>query len=410
MPTVVLNSRNAVTLSCLPTLSETTYWAVDLPGFGVRVRASGVRAYVAQFRTKLGRLQKHTLGDVSVVKFADARKAAERLIASAKLGADPANDRKQARAAIGVGELVAAYLEHQATRMKVRSYAEVKRHLEVHAKPLHARTARDVSQRDVTELLGRIASTAPVGANRVRASLSAMFAWGMKAGHLPANPVAVTFKPAQEAPRARVLCGAELAAVWHATEGEHDHDRIVRLLMLTGARREEVAAMAWDEIAVHQDGAATWVLPAERSKNGLAHELVLPPAAVALLPAQRRDAEGRPRPLLFGEGTGPFSGWSRCKERLDGRIAEARQEAGLEPMPPWVLHDLRRTFVTTMNDLGVEPHIIEALVNHNSGAARAGIAGVYNRAAYREQKRAALERWCEHVESVVAAEPQQEAA
>lgn len=405
MPTIALTSRSILSLPCPANKGETTYWAADLPGFGLRVRATGARSWVAQFRTKVGSLQKHSLGDAGTVKLGDARKAAERLLAAAKLGGDPAAARRQAKASIGTRAMVDAYLEHQAARMKARSHQELKRHLLVHAKPLHSTPACDVTQREVVKLLGRIAEAAPVAANRVRASLSAMFAWGMKAGHVLANPIAITFKPANESPRARVLSAAELATVWHATGGEHDHDRIVRLLMLTGARREEVAGMGWDEITVHPDGTAAWVLPAERSKNNLPHEMILPPAVVLLLPPERKDAEGRRRPLMFGEGAGPFSGWSRCKERLDGRIGKAREKAGDAPMPAWVLHDLRRTFVTTLNDLGVEPHIIEALVNHASGAARAGVAGVYNRAAYREQKRKALELWCGHVLDVVAAEP-----
>lgn len=160
--------------------------------------------------------------------------------------------------------------------------------------------------------------------------------------------------------------------------------------------------MTWGEVTQHDDGRATWVLPSGRSKNHLPHETVLPPMVASLLPAPRDDANGQPRELVFGEGGGPFSGWSRCKERLDKRIAEAN---GGKAMPPWVLHDLRRTFVTRLNDLGVEPHVIEALVNHASGSAKAGVAGVYNRSAYVVQKRAALALWCDHIARLTGERP-----
>jgi integrase len=144
------------------------------------------------------------------------------------------------------------------------------------------------------------------------------------------------------------------------------------------------------------NGSATWTLPAERCKNGLPNELVLPEFAARLLPVQRVNADGTPRELLFGASTGPFSGWSVRKRKLDRKLANTGGE-----LPPWTLHDLRRTFVTRLNDLGVEPHVIEALVNHSSGASKAGIAGVYNKSAYAQQKKTALDLWCKHVARLV---------
>ena len=264
--------------------------------------------------------------------------------------------------------------------------------------PLHRRRASEVTQREVVELLQGIAALAPVTANRVRSSLSAMFAWGMKAGLVGANPIAATFKPGEEKPRERVLTDPELALIWTVTDGAADHDRIVRLLMLTGARREEIAGMRWSEITMRGDGTAAWVLPSERSKNHLPHELDLPLMVATLLPEPRGTPMARCASWCLARASGAFSGWSRCKRRLDKRIAMAN---GGKAIPPWVLHDLRRTFVTRLNDLGVEPHVIEALVNHTSGAAKAGVAGIYNRSVYGAQKRAALLLWCKHVSSLI---------
>jgi integrase len=210
-----------------------------------------------------------------------------------------------------------------------------------------------------------------------------------------------------------VLTDAELAAIWRATDGADDHDRIARLLMLTGCRRDEIGRMRWSEVA-----GDLWTIPPARTKDELAHEVPLPALAVAQLPPRRmvrHDGKGaaRPRDTVFGKLDTGFAGWSRCKERLDKRMATKsaetfREEHGREPVDgeaevePWRLHDLRRTMVTRLNDLGLaEPHIVEATVNHVSGKAKQGVAGVYNRAAYRDQKRAALAAWADHIASLV---------
>jgi integrase len=155
-------------------------------------------------------------------------------------------------------------------------------------------------------------------------------------------------------------------------------------LLLTGARREEIAGITGSEVTRHADGSATWVLPAERSKNRRPNQLILPPMIASLLPV----GQGQ----LFAGG----ASWSRYKRRLDAALAAAGHL-----MPPWVLHDLRRTFVTRLNDMQVEPHVVEALVNHVSGPAKRGVAGVYNLSAYSNQKRVALERWCAHIAVIV---------
>jgi integrase len=402
MPTVELNGRTAPSLSCPAGLTESVYWSDQLPGFGLRCRASGARSWFVQYRTRAGKIRKHTLGTPQTVRFAKAYREAGRLIATARTGGDPVGDARKAKAAISCRELVDGYLAHQKPRLKARSYEELERHLKTHAKPLHTRRAAHLEQRDAVELLQKIGASAPVMANRVRASLSAMFVWGMKAGLVPTNPVAATFKPAEEKPRERVLADAELALIWPCSAGGTDYDRIVKLLILTGARREEIAGIAQSEVSRHADGGATWVLPSTRSKNHLPHELDLPPMTAALLPEPQEGADGTPRELLFGKGGGPFSGWSRCKQRLDERIAKAN---GGRRLSPWVLHDLRRTYVTRLNDLGVEPHVIEALVNHASGRAKAGVAGVYNRSVYAAQKRAALALWCDHIAMLVGQVP-----
>jgi integrase len=187
-----------------------------------------------------------------------------------------------------------------------------------------------------------------------------------------------------------------------------------RLLLLTGQRRNEVAGMAWDEIRDLDGDDPRWEIPGERTKNHRDHIVPLAPAVVTILrrrwEAQRKQAQvavdtqsGREKAraksklVLSGTGETPLSGFSRAKVMLDKRVAALCKALRHKPLPPWRVHDLRRTAVTDMNEMGTAPHIVEAVVNHVSGAAKAGVAGVYNRALYLAERRAALEAWAEKV-------------
>lgn len=401
-------------LVCPAGTDKAFFWDAALPGFGICARSSGLRTWVVQFRTSDGKSHRMALGDLRAVPLDKAREKATEHLSRAKLGADPHAERKAARQAVRLLTLVDDYLSDMKGKLRERSYAEVERHLKKHAAPLHHDAAAGIGRADVVRLLADIRDTkGPVAANRTRASLSALWTWALRSGRIEGeNPVANAPKPAKEAPRERVLTDAEVALIWRCTGGDHDHDRMVRLLLLTGARREEVGAMAWSEVEVARDGlSALWTLPAARSKNGLPHEVPLGPLALAQLPQQRDK-----NPMVFGETANGFSGWSRCKERLDERLLKAlRQDFaeahGREPteeevkLKPWVLHDLRRTFSTWANENGIEPHVVEACLNHVSGAAKRGVAGTYNKALYRTQKAAALAAWEAHIRALAGLSP-----
>src|SRR5262249_17499244 len=131
-------------------------------------------------------------------------------------------------------------------------------------------------------------------------------------------------------------------------------------------------------------------LPASKMKNRRPHVVHLGPTAVAILQARDRSE----RPLVFGTGHGGFSGWSQSKARLDARLVETG------PWGPWVIHDLRRAVATHMNEIGVVPHIVEAVLGHVSGS-KGGVAGIYNLAAYEPDKRAAMARWDAHLMAAI---------
>jgi len=347
----------------------------DVPGFGIRLRSSGKRSWIYQYKIG-GKTRRLALGEASALKVAKARDIASDLHARVRLGGDPASEkREKVRSASDTfGVLVDRFLEHY--RGRESTVTEVTRHLKKYALPLHTMPVGSIGLRDIADLLSKIdKASGAVTANRVRSSVSMLFAWGMREGLVLANPVVGTSKR-QEVSRNRVLSDDELRAVWNAAS-EGRHGPIVRLLILTGQRRSEIDGLRWSEVDLER---RTLALPAERTKNKRAHVVPLAPTALALLSGLPRNGD-----LVFD-----FNAWAYAKELLDARSG----------VTGWTVHDLRRTTATGMADIGIAPHIIEAVLNHVSGH-KGGVAGIYNRASYATEKAEALARWDEHVTSVV---------
>lgn len=225
---------------------------------------------------------------------------------------------------------------------------------------------------------------------KMHAALSVLFRWAVRQRRVVANPCVGVWRPEPPAPRERVLTDAEIVRFWRVTDAlPVPFGAALKLLLLTGCRRSEVAGMRVSELGA--DG--IWTLPGARTKNHLAHVVPLPPLAQRILEDVPRVAGGF---VFTTTGTAPIAGWSKIKRAVDAAMGPG--------VPAWRLHDLRRTAVTGMAELGVAPHIVEACVNHVSGA-KSGIAGVYNKAVYAPEKKAALERWAAHVETLVTGKP-----
>jgi integrase len=384
--------QNTEGLKLAPGEQDRIWFDDVVPGFGLRVRESGNRSWIFQY--KLGRRTRRlVIGAAAAIKVGRAREIAGELHAKVKLGGDPAGEKRIniERAAHTIGALVERYLDQKRSELRPGSFREIKRHLEVHSKPLHPLPADTLDRRTVADLLHRIEKdSGAVTSNRVGATLSAMFVWAVKEGLVLANPV-IGANKRPERSRDRVLSDSELALIWRAL-GDGQYAAIVRLLMLSGQRMGEVAGLRWGEVDFARDQI---VLPGERTKNGLRHEIPMSPTVRQILKAQPKTVE---RELVFGRGTGPFSGLSRCKDRLDKKITELNDG---KPLAHWTQHDLRRSFATRLSDLGVQPHVIECLLNHVGGF-RAGVAATYNRASYTNEKKQALLIWDEHIASVVA--------
>ena len=383
---------------------DKTYFDDDLPGFGVRVRAGGSKTWIVQYKVG-ARHRRMPLGSVGTLDLSKARATAKDLLAAVRLGRDPFAEKIETRAKITetFGALLPRYLARQRARLKPRTLQETERHLESHARSLHARAVHAIDRRAVAALLAEIAETSgPVAANRVRASLSTYCNWLLREGMLlDSNPVSYTNRQPEKGVRERVLKAEELWQIWHAL-GQNQYGDIVKLLALTGARRDEIGGLRWSEVDLER---ALITLPSQRTKNKRPHEIRLSSAALTILAGQPRRLlpDGSPRDHIFGFGTSGFSGWSKAKHELDERILAARKAAGkTEPMHPWRLHDLRRTVSTAMHDeIGIMPHVVEAVLGHIDGHRR-GVAGVYNRAAYTTQKAEALAQWADHLGVIVA--------
>jgi integrase len=361
-------------------------------GFAVRLREGGHRSYVFQYKHG-SRTRRLTIGSATAVDFGAACKTAKTLYARVRLGHYPAGEKEQAKRTAGEtfeAIVSAQYLPHKRRELRPQSYKDVERHLLRHAKPLHRLRLETVSRRDVAACLAAVRENiGRVSANRTRTSLSALFAWAMAEGRVEANPVVGTLR-VEEHSRERVLDFDELRLIWNALPAR-DYGAVMKLLALTGARANEIAGLRRDEL---RDDAI--LLPPSRTKNGREHLIPLSAPARAILAAVLEQHKDEERSLVFGRRTGPFSGWSKCKDALDQRIAEVAGRS----LPHWTPHDLRRSFATHAAGIGIQPHIIEACLNHVSGH-KAGVAGIYNKAAYEPEKRTALERWAAHLLAVV---------
>ncbi len=361
----------------------------EMAGFGYRLRrgAGGKvrRSWIVQYR-RAGASRRVLLG-TDVLSPEQARLAAKKVLATVQLGEDPQAERSERRSKdkLSFRSVAAEYIEAKRDELRPASLRHTVSYLTrpQYFRALWAMPLDQVTRKEVAAQLLTIArqSGRPT-AHRARSVLSAFFTWAMKMGLVDHNPVIGTAQPKANPPRDRVLNDPELAAIWNAADGADDFSRIVRLLILLPCRRQEVGGMAWGEL----DG-AVWTIPSTRTKNGRSIVLPLMPEALAII-ASVPHRVGRDQ--LFGSHhAGGFCAWHTHKRLLDGKLAIAA----------WNVHDIRRSVATRMADLGVAPHVIEQLLNHQSGH-KAGVAGIYNRSSYEREVRAALALWADHIRAL----------
>jgi integrase len=269
------------------------------------------------------------------------------------------------------------------------------------------RTIHEITRRDIHDLLDRvIARGAPGAANRVLSAVRKMFSWAVSRDIIATSPCAGVRPPTKENSRDRVLADDELRLIWRAAGViGWPFGPIVQLLALTLQRRNEVAEIDRAEL---RHAERLWVIPKERVKNGQEQEVALSDAALAILGELPRI--GRGGPIFTVTGKTPVSGFSRAKRRLDSEVLKLQKAAAIargddpdqvEPLPHWTLHDLRRTGASGMARLGINLPVIEKILNHTSGSF-GGVAGVYQRHSFADEKRKALEAWGSFVQSTVS--------
>jgi integrase len=397
---VKLTTASIRTIAPVSPITDIIEFDDAVPGFGVRARAGGSKVYVVQYA--IGeKTRRMSLGKVELQGVDKARDKARDILAAVRMGKDPAGEKQRDRTTAtdtfkAVAERFLAFQKAHGgpngRGLRPRSYDDVERHLMMYAKPLHALLLSKIQRQDIANVISAVrAKGAAVTANRVRATTSSFFSWAISNGLVDHNPVTGT-KRTEEKSRERVLAPDELRLIWKALSDDH-FGAIVKLLALTGQRAAEISGLRWSEL---KDDA--FVLPPERTKNGREHTVPLSEPARAIIAAQprRQGSDGKLRDLIFGYADGPFSGWTGARKLLNARIEKATGK----PLPHWQPHDLRRSFATHASKLGIQPHVIEAILNHVSGF-RAGVAGIYNRNPYDAEKRTALATWAEQLLAIV---------
>jgi integrase len=437
MPTLKL-IQGAIAKLQPPAEGRVEYWDSLLPGFGIRIAAAlqpgrdPLKTWQVMYRVN-GRQVREKLGTIrSVPKVEQARDLARARIQKAREGIDPVEERRheqeaetqrakreERRQRETLSAAIDRYLIECRGRwrkskmpMRPKYFAETRRSLEVDVKPiLGDRPIREIIRVDVRALLdGIVEKSSPSQANHVLAYLRAMLTWAVSDQLIDTSPADKLETPAPAVERDRVLDDDEIRLFWHACETiGWSFGPLLQLLLLTATRRGEIAEATRNEFDL---AAGIWTLPRERVKND--KEIV-----TALSPLAREIIGGLPeigdKGLLFTTtGQTPVSGFGRPMAKLAAAMLAQRQaeliadgnakEAADAALEHFIIHDLRRSAASGMAKLGIAPHVVDRILNHTSGTIR-GVARIYNRHAYGDERKAALEAWSGHVESLVRPVP-----
>jgi integrase len=377
------------TIDALPPAVNKRYEVHDqlLPGLHLRVSATGGKVFYISTRIN-GRMKRIKIGTWPILTLHEARDKARSILRSIELGryVEKAPHEEEQRM-MTLGEVVPQFIELYA-KQRTKDWKGSERVL-LKFSSLFSRPIDQIKRADVVRVLDTIISGgAPTRANRALAAIKKLMNWCVDRGMIETSPVAALRPPTKEIARDRVLTDEEMITIWHAGASEgFPFAHFTQLLILTGQRRGEVAGMRWSELDLDK---GIWTLPAKRAKNASSHIVPLAPLAILILKSVPKFLNSD---LVFTTtGTSPISGFGRLKERLDAALPDAED---------WRFHDLRRTMATNMAMMRIQPHIIEAVLNHKTGIV-SGVAATYNRHAYLDEKREALELWAVRLEEMVS--------
>src|SRR5208337_857586 len=387
----------------------------ELTGFGAISTKAGACSYFVEYRLG-GRdttQKRMTIGKHGALTPDEARKLAKEELGKVARRVDVAQERKAERAKLKAGsfrEVSESYFAAEGKREKTgewksRRWKEVHAMLEKSVYPvLGTKAPHAINRFELSSLINETKARSHSVARRLHETLRPLFAWAFECGAVQNNPMAGLRCPKPETPRDRVLDDTELKALWQAaTEQSWPFENVIKLLLLTGQRREEVAGMRWREVDLD---AGQWTIAKERCKNGKAYTVDLHPEAVRLLDplgdeaASRLMKQSAEEDFVFSTtGRTSLSGFSKIKARIDVRM----QQILGDKFQPWRIHDLRRTAASGMAALGFQPHVVERVLNHVSGA-QGGLVSVYQRHEYREERKRAILAWGAHVMQIVSSE------
>jgi integrase len=400
-------------------------WDAVAPSLGLRVTDRGHKSFVVHRRVN-GRLMMMTLGDYPALPLADARDKAREALNAMTKGVDPRQSDAVRVTASGLKRdsfegAVETYIKREVEKnRRPRTQDEIIRPLRKLLVPRWGTLPlSEIGPREIIALMDEMVDAGtPVAANRTYSVLRRFFGWCIERHLLESNPAANVKKPTKETARERALDDDELREVWLAsTTLDWPFGPYVRALILTGQRRNELAGMTWGEVDLQS---RQWTIPGQRTKNHKEHVVPLASAMMDILANAPHFARASGEadtelnlPVFTTTGNTPVAGYSRAKTRLDTEILRARRERAsatgrdpdkVKPLLAWTFHDLRRSCATGMGRIGIQPHIIETVLNHSSGF-RSGVAGVYQRHPYLEERRRALDAWADHLARLAAPSP-----
>lgn len=408
--------------NALPGPKDYFIWDERLSGFGLKVTPAGGKIYVFQYRMPRPGFasstapERYTIGKHGKVTPDQARAKAKILAGMVADGTNPkkaeadllaeVEAEKAAKAQkakleneLAFWRLADDWLDHYENekRRRASSVSQAKLVVNNHLKPvLGATPVPHITRANMQMIIDAVPSHQRAMRRNVFAYSSVLFGWMRRRGHIEHNPIEFIDKPEAPASRDRVLSDSELKAIWNASYAiAKPFGPFIRLLILTIQRRGEVAAMNWTEL---DRKTAVWTIPADRAKNGVAHIVHLSKPAIVELDALAGGTEWpKAGYVLTTTGRTPISGISKAKRALDLKVAEEME------MPAWRLHDLRRTGATRLQKQGVRFEVTEAVLNHVSGA-KSGVAGVYQRHDWKDEKRIALTEYAKRILTLMKAQ------
>ncbi len=375
----LLNDKKIFSIK--PTSKRQEFWDTSLLGFGIRVSGKGQKTFFVMCREQ-GKQRRISLGHYPIISLSDARESAREKLRLVTQGVS-----LEKPTIITVKHAIEQFVELYAKK-KNKDWKRVKTRLNSTLIEKYGKSdIQTIKREDILALLDKIvARNAPIQANRILAGLSRFFRWCVERGYIESSPVLHISKPSKENSRDRVLSNNEILKVWNEAEKiGYPFGPLIQILLLTGQRKGEVSGLQWSEVNFESK---LWTIPKERSKNGNSNSVPLTDNTIQILQSLPRFIGSD---LIFTTtGRTSVSGFGRVKANLD-------KSTGVQD---WKIHDIRRTVASGMAKLKVPPYVVEKILNHTSGTF-SGVAGIYNRYGYDDEKRTALETWNDYLVGIL---------